>query len=241
MPLPGYKEVRVGLPEPFELRARWIKKRPDAIYVATESPLGKSALKAANALGIPVATGFHTNFHQYMEQYGMGGLQPVAMAYLKQFPSARGLHADAVAGHGGTTASRGLQQRPSARTRRGHGACSRPENAVNRCAPNGAREPATPVAVMVGRVAAEKNFELAMQAFERMRAGGSRTCDAWWSATARCARSWRRNSHGFISPESSPARISPDTMPPRTCWFFPARRKPSAMCCWRRWPAASPR
>ena len=25
VPLPGYKEVRVGLPEPFKLRARWIK------------------------------------------------------------------------------------------------------------------------------------------------------------------------------------------------------------------------
>jgi glycosyltransferase involved in cell wall biosynthesis len=85
VPLPGYREVRVGLPKPFELRARWMRKRPHAIYVATESPLGKSALKAANALGIPVATGFHTNFHQYLEPYGMPGLQPVAMTYLKNF------------------------------------------------------------------------------------------------------------------------------------------------------------
>jgi glycosyltransferase involved in cell wall biosynthesis len=85
LPLPGYKEVRVGLPEPFKLRARWLKRRPDAIYVATESPLGKSALKAAKVLGIPVATGLHTNFHQYMEQYRMGGLRPVALAYLKNF------------------------------------------------------------------------------------------------------------------------------------------------------------
>ena len=83
--VPGYKEVRVGLPKPFELKSRWTKTRPDVIYVATESPLGKSALKAANALGIPVATGFHTNFHQYIEQYGMGGLQSVAMAYLRKF------------------------------------------------------------------------------------------------------------------------------------------------------------
>ena len=28
--LPGYKEVRVGLPGPFRLRKRWLKKRPDA-------------------------------------------------------------------------------------------------------------------------------------------------------------------------------------------------------------------
>jgi glycosyltransferase involved in cell wall biosynthesis len=76
IPLPGYREVRVGLPGPFKLRKRWLKRRPDAVYVATESPLGKSAVKAAKALGIPVATGFHTNFHEYMQRYSLGGLQP---------------------------------------------------------------------------------------------------------------------------------------------------------------------
>ena len=50
VPLPGYPEVRVGLPGPIRLRRRWLKKRPDVIYVATESPLGRSALKAANKL-----------------------------------------------------------------------------------------------------------------------------------------------------------------------------------------------
>ena len=75
----------MGLPGPFKLRNRWLKKRPDVIYVATESPLGKSAVKAARALGIPVATGFHTNFHEYMERYKLRGLQPMAMAYLKKF------------------------------------------------------------------------------------------------------------------------------------------------------------
>ena len=80
--LPGYKEVRVGLPDPFRLRKRWLKKRPDAIYVATESPLGRSAVKTAKVLGIPVATGFHTNFHEYLEQYRLGGLESAASAYL---------------------------------------------------------------------------------------------------------------------------------------------------------------
>ena len=59
--LPGYKEVRVGLPSPFKLRRRWARKRPDVIYVATESPLGMTAMKAAESLGIAIAAGFHTN------------------------------------------------------------------------------------------------------------------------------------------------------------------------------------
>ncbi len=168
VPLPGDREVRVGLPEPFKLRARWVRKRPDAIYVATESPLGKSALKAANALGIPVATGFHTNFHQYMEQYRMGGLQPMAMAYLKKFHQ----RADCT-----LTPSRDVLERLEAEgfTRvhlLGRGVDTDLFSPAKRSealrAEWGART-GSPVAIMVGRVAAEKNFELAMATFERMR------------------------------------------------------------------------
>ncbi len=62
-----------------------MKRRPDAIYVATESPLGKSALKAANALGIPWpsdSTRTTTNTWLYM---GWVGSYFMAMAYLKKF------------------------------------------------------------------------------------------------------------------------------------------------------------
>ena len=168
VPLPGYKEVRVGLPKPFELRARWLKRRPDAIYVATESPLGKSALKAAKALGIPAASGFHTNFHQYMEQYGMGGFQPMAMAYLKNFHQ----RADCT-----LTPSRDMVERLRIEGFQnvhllGRGVDTDLFSPGKRCetlrAQWGART-ATPVVVMVGRVAAEKNFELAMRTFEQMR------------------------------------------------------------------------
>ena len=78
LPLPGYPEVRVGLPKPFEFRARWLARRPDVVYIATESLLGKSALKAANAIGIPVVSGFHTNFQDYMRRYRLGLLRPLA-------------------------------------------------------------------------------------------------------------------------------------------------------------------
>jgi UDP-2,3-diacylglucosamine pyrophosphatase LpxH/glycosyltransferase involved in cell wall biosynthesis len=168
LPLPGYKEVRVGLPKPFELRSRWKKKRPDAVYVATESPLGKSALKAATALGIPVATGFHTNFHQYMAQYGIGGLQPVAMAYLRNFHQ----RADCT-----LTPSRDMIKRLADEGVAnvyllGRGVDTELFSPARRCESLrtewGARS-ATPVAVMVGRIAPEKNFDLAMKTFERMR------------------------------------------------------------------------
>ncbi len=168
LPLPGYKEVRVGLPKPFELRSRWIRKRPDAIYVATESPLGKSALKAANALGIPAATGFHTNFHQYMGQYGMAGLQPAAMAYLKNFHQ----RADCTLTPSRDVAARLTGEGFTNVHWLGRGVDAELFTPAKRCESLrsgwGAR-PAAPVALMVGRVAPEKNFELAMRCFERMR------------------------------------------------------------------------
>jgi glycosyltransferase involved in cell wall biosynthesis len=70
--LPFYSGLRFGLPATRRLREHWRRRRPDAIYVATEGPLGWSALRAARQLGIPAATGFHTRFDHYMRDYGLG-------------------------------------------------------------------------------------------------------------------------------------------------------------------------
>src|SRR3546814_16150019 len=60
-------------------------ERRDAIYVATEGPLGWSALRAARRLGIPAASGFHTRFDRYMRDYGAAFLQPVALRWMRHF------------------------------------------------------------------------------------------------------------------------------------------------------------
>ena len=166
--LPGYRDVRVGLPKPFDFRLRWERKRPDVIYVATESPLGKSALKSAQLLGIPAVTGFHTNFHQYVERYGMPGMQSLAKSYLRKFHSraqctmtpspgmVKELHDIGI--ENVELLGRGVDTDLFCPSRR----CDilRSEWGV---------DASTPVAVIVGRVAAEKNLELGMKAFDRMR------------------------------------------------------------------------
>jgi UDP-2,3-diacylglucosamine pyrophosphatase LpxH/glycosyltransferase involved in cell wall biosynthesis len=168
VPLPGYKEVRVGLPGPFKLRKRWLKRRPDAVYVATESPLGSSAIKAANALEIPVAAGFHTNFHQYMEQYRLGGLQPAAMAYLKR------VHNRADLTMAPTNDVVDMLRREGFNNVRllGRGVDTLLFDPAKRDASLralwGARAE-SPVAIVVGRVAAEKNLPFAMECFRKMR------------------------------------------------------------------------
>ena len=82
-PIPGYRELRFGLPSGRMLTRTWQRQRPDIIYVATEGPLGWSAVQAAHRLGIPAISGFHTQFHQYSNYYSAGWLQPLVYRYLK--------------------------------------------------------------------------------------------------------------------------------------------------------------
>ena len=84
-PLPSYPGLRFGLPAGRRLHARWAGQRPDAVYIATEGPLGWSALNAARRLGIPVATGFHTRFDDYMGRYGAAFMAPWVLGWLRRF------------------------------------------------------------------------------------------------------------------------------------------------------------
>lgn len=85
LPIPGYPAMRFGLPALHTLHRHWQANRPDAIYIATEGPLGWSALRVARKLGIAVATGFHTRFDQYTRDYGVGFLQPLALGWMRRF------------------------------------------------------------------------------------------------------------------------------------------------------------
>ena len=84
-PLPRYPGLRLGMPATRKLVAQWQKTRPDAIYVATEGPLGWSALRAARKLGIPASTGFHTRFDEYMRDYGAAFLAQTALRWMRRF------------------------------------------------------------------------------------------------------------------------------------------------------------
>lgn len=84
-PLPGYPGLQWGEVSMHRLWRRWRRQRPDVLYIATEGPLGLSALRAARRLGIAVVSGFHTNFPQYSGQYGLGLLARLLTHYLRWF------------------------------------------------------------------------------------------------------------------------------------------------------------
>ncbi len=85
MPIPGYPELKSGLPAKGRLLKLWRAQRPDIVHIATEGPLGWSALSAARKLGLPVSTDFHTNFQNYTQHYGIGLLKRPISAYLRHF------------------------------------------------------------------------------------------------------------------------------------------------------------
>ncbi len=148
-------------------RGSAVVQRPDAVYVATEGPLGWSALRTARRLGIPVASGFHTRFDEYLPDYGVAWLQAAAMRWMRRFHN----QADAT-----LVPTRELQQflgeQGFERVRLLARAVDSQQFDPSR------RDPALReewgvdgnglVAIYVGRIAAEKNLGLAVKAFRRL-------------------------------------------------------------------------
>lgn len=165
--LPRYPGLQFGLPATRNLLRHWKANPPDAIYIATEGPLGWSALRAARRLDIPVATGFHTRFDQYMRDYGAAWVAPVALGWMRRFHN----RADAtlvptreLAGvlqrHGFTQARRLPRAVDTERFNpRWRDTTLRGEWGVG---------PHDLVVLHVGRLAAEKNLDLAVRAFRRV-------------------------------------------------------------------------
>lgn len=85
LPIPRYPQLKLGLPGKKALIQAWTLHRPDLVHVATEGPLGWSALQAAKCLKLPVTSDFRTNFHAYSKHYGMGWLSKPIVAYLRKF------------------------------------------------------------------------------------------------------------------------------------------------------------
>lgn len=167
LPLPRYPGLRFGLPCAARLTQAWSAHRPDAVYVATEGPLGWSALRAARRLRIPAATGFHTRFDEYMRDYGAPFLVGTALRWMRRF-------------HNGADATL-VPTRELVEFLRSQGFedVVRLPRAVDTVlfAPSRRRAELRRewgldenglAAIYVGRIAAEKNLELAVRAFRSL-------------------------------------------------------------------------
>jgi len=168
IPIPLYHGLRFGLPAAKEMVNLWSKQRPDIVHVATEGPLGWSAMQVVRQLNLPCCADFHTNFHSYSSHYGLGLLKRPIARYLKSFhnradctmvPTGEMLRELAANGYRGLrVVSRGVDTRlfnPSKRA------------PALRFAWGVSQE--HPAVVYVGRIAPEKNLQLVFDAFDAMR------------------------------------------------------------------------
>ena len=168
LPIPGYPLLRMGLPAGASLRRAWSADRPDLVHVATEGPLGLSAIKAASALGIPVTSSFHTNFHAYARHYRISLLRSVALGWLRYVhnltlrtfvPTADLCGELSIMGFRNVAVlSRGVDTRQF-----------RPERRSPSLRRKWNAGPDDPVVIHVGRMAAEKNYPLLFRAYDAMR------------------------------------------------------------------------
>ncbi|MEK7439016.1 MAG: glycosyltransferase family 1 protein [Pseudomonadota bacterium] len=83
LPIPKYPELQLGIARMQGLLKAWRRSRPDVVHLITEGPLGWCALRAARKLGIAVVSDFHTNFHDYSRHYGFGWIAGLVTGYLR--------------------------------------------------------------------------------------------------------------------------------------------------------------
>ncbi|MBJ7574613.1 glycosyltransferase family 1 protein [Luteimonas sp. MC1828] len=165
--LPRYAGLRFGLPAAARLRRHWQQQRPDAVYIATEGPLGWSALRAARALGIPAATGFHTRFDQYVVDYGAAWLQRPAMRWMRHFHN--GADATLVPTHELQDAlARGGFARPTLLSRAVDTERFDPSRRSTTLRAAWGVDDDGLAVVHVGRIASEKNLALVVRAFRAL-------------------------------------------------------------------------
>lgn len=167
-PLPAYPELRIGLPVTRRIRRLWQAERPDAVYIATEGPLGWAAARVARELDIPTISGYHTRFDDFARHYHLGFAGHWISRYLRRFHNRT--HATLV---------------PTAELRRSltdagyRNVTVLPRAVDTKLFDPARRDPAlrrewgvdedTPVVIWVGRIAPEKNLELTIRAFRAFR------------------------------------------------------------------------
>jgi glycosyltransferase involved in cell wall biosynthesis len=137
------------------------------VYVATEGPLGWTAVNVARQLGIPAVSGFHTRFHHYSRYYRIGWLKPLVYRYLKS------LHNRTACTLVPTEAMRqGMGRDIESIEVLGRGIdCERftPDKRSNVLRREWGAGPQDKVFLYVGRLAREKNIELALNTFLHLR------------------------------------------------------------------------
>ncbi len=168
-PIPNYPDLRMGMPSKSALIKLWQLKRPDVVHIATEGPLGWSALRAAMYLKLPVSTDYRTNFQSYSTHYGVGFLYKPIMAYLKKFHNLAGVTMVPTEALRASLASVGFQ-RLKVVSRGVDTVAYDPVHRSQTLRKQWGLAPQDLAVLCVGRLAKEKNLDLLLRAFGAIQA-----------------------------------------------------------------------
>lgn len=169
LPIPGYKQLKFGLPFVRRIRKAIVSFNPDAVYIATEGPLGLSALRIAKKCKLPVLSGFHTNFHQYFEHYHLAFLKAWVFKYLRAFHNATERTLVPTKLLQLQLAKQGFK-RVHVMARGVDDVLFSPSRHSEALRQTWGVKPNEPVLLYVGRIAGEKNITLALQSFDAFHA-----------------------------------------------------------------------
>jgi len=166
VPFPPYPSIRLSLPYRRRVFAHLDRFAPDVVHVATEGPLGTLGRRYALQRDVPLVTSFHTHFPAYARHYGVPVLAPLVWRWLVHFHRpARMIHTpgeavqDELVGHGLSRTvvwGRGVDTR--------HFYPGRSDAGWRRWL-GGSKDVA--IVLHVGRLAAEKNLRVLIDAWQR--------------------------------------------------------------------------
>lgn len=179
IPFWAYPQLRLAWPRASSVREELDDWKPTLIHAATPFGVGVAARQAARALSIPFVTSYHTSFSAYADFYRLGALAGLGWRFIRWFHNgglrtycpthaierelgARGFTNTAVWGRG-VDAKR---FNPSWRSQELRSALGADGDTV--------------FVVYVGRLAAEKGLDTALDAMQRVRAAaGARVAFAF--------------------------------------------------------------
>jgi phosphatidylinositol alpha 1,6-mannosyltransferase len=163
-----YPDVQWGTPHWPTIRADFAAFRPDLVHVATEFAMGTTGIRLAREFRLPIVASAHTDYERYSTRYGLEWLMGAGWHYLRWFYG----HAERVFCPSGQYQQH-LQHRGVTRT----GIWSRgvdlgtfsPAHRSETTRQSLGIAPDQLMVLHVGRLAAEKNVLLLMEAWEQIR------------------------------------------------------------------------
>jgi phosphatidylinositol alpha 1,6-mannosyltransferase len=172
IPFPLYPDIRLAAPNYGRVREIVRRFRPDLIHCQTEFIIGKLGQHAATEFGVPLVSSYHTDFSRYTESYGVPWLRPTVTRYIARFHSrSRRVYTPSEPARGDLARmgvaqvevwGRGVDVRQFSPERR--------DVAVRTSLKAGDAF----VFLHVGRLAAEKNVHVIVEAYERFTAANPR-------------------------------------------------------------------